>query len=310
MRRRLLLVFCCWMAGFGCATAAEPVPGQFRIVGYLPDYRAAEFDAVAAAQLTDLILFSAEPTPAGGINWSRWENISREPFRAFKTKHRIRLILCVGGWDRSQAFAAVSTAPEKRAAFAQAAVKLCLEERLDGIDLDWEHPQTPAEQQGYADLLTELRAAFQPHGLCLSITMAGWQQVPEAGFQAVDWVQVMAYDHPGKHSLLENAQQEIRSLQERKVPAHKLVLGLPFYGRNIETRDALTYGEIVAQHKPAANLDEVAGIYFNGPRTIRTKTEYARQAGLGGVMAWELGQDARGEQSLLRVIRKTVGAQR
>ncbi|MDC0175629.1 hypothetical protein OAJ60_01730 [Planctomycetaceae bacterium] len=44
------------------------------------------------------------------------------------------------------------------------------------------------------------------------------------------------------------------------------------------------------------------GIYFNGPSIIRRKTRLAASGGLAGVSIWEIGQDARGPRSLLRVI--------
>ena len=46
---------------------------------------------------------------------------------------------------------------------------------------------------------------------------------------------------------------------------------------------------------------------YNGPATIRRKTELALQLA-GGIMIWELSQDARGSDSLLRVIGETVAA--
>ena len=47
--------------------AGEP----FRLVGYLPDNRMAEFDPDAARLLTDLVVFSAVPTAAGELDLSR-----------------------------------------------------------------------------------------------------------------------------------------------------------------------------------------------------------------------------------------------
>jgi hypothetical protein len=41
---------------------------------------------------------------------------------------------------------------------------------------------------------------------------------------------------------------------------------------------------------------------------VRRKTEFALKAGLAGVMFWELGQDAAGDGSLLKVIRSTVAS--
>ena len=43
-------------------------PPELRIVGYLPEYRMADFDLSTARSLTDLIVFSAEPTPEGELN--------------------------------------------------------------------------------------------------------------------------------------------------------------------------------------------------------------------------------------------------
>jgi GH18 family chitinase len=46
---------------------------------------------------------------------------------------------------------------------------------------------------------------------------------------------------------------------------------------------------------------------YNGPATIQRKTELAMRL-VGGIMIWELSQDARGNDSLLRVIGATVAA--
>lgn len=292
-------------------SAAPPVatdaPAAFRIVGYLPEYRAAEFDPAALVGLTDLIVFSAEPTRDGRLDLRRLDRLPRERLLAFKTRQRVRLLLCVGGWERSSHFAAVAADIERRRRFIDDAVRVCLERRLDGLDLDWEHPKTPAEQTRYGDLLQGLRDAFRPHGLQLSVTIAGWQKLSRQALQAVDAVQVMSYDHRGRHSTLEAALADVKAVSALGVPRERIVLGMPFYGRHV-TKPGLSFGyrQIVARHRPAADNDEVESIYFNGPEMIRRKTEHALQTGLGGVMVWELGQDAPGSASLLRVIHETV----
>lgn len=289
------------------AQQTPPRTHPFRIVGYLPAYRANRFDEAAARQLTDLVLFSVEPTASGELDLSSLKGMPWAKLRAFKTRERVRLLLCVGGWGHSDGFAAVVASPEKRKAFAQSAVRVCLAERLDGLDLDWEHPKDTAEQSGYGLLLADLREAFRPHGLQVSVTMAAWQQLPAQAYAAADWVQVMAYDHPGRHSTAENAQADVTTLTGRGVPSEKIILGLPFYGRHTERRnETLTYGEIVTRYQPRPEVDEVEGLYFNGPITIRSKTQYALRNRLGGVMIWEIGQDAPGDQSLLRPIREML----
>jgi GH18 family chitinase len=286
-------------------------PSAFRVAGYLPDYRAAMFDPAAASGLTDIILFSAEPTVAGGLELSRVKNLPLARLRDFKAKTQVRLILCVGGWGHSTCFAGLAGSPQARQEFAKAARQVCLEENFDGLDLDWEHPKNEAEQEGYAKLLEELHQAFKPHGLTLSVTLAPWQQLPRRAFAVVDWIQIMSYDHAGRHSTFEAAQQDVQALIAAGAPREKIILGLPFYGRQVKNREqALAYRNLVANSHPAPETDEVNGLYFNGPATIRRKTEFARAARLGGVMIWELGQDAAGEQSLLKAIQNTVAKPR
>jgi chitinase len=285
----------------GTSTASA----TFRVVGYLPDYRA--FDSVSTHGLSDLILFSATPTAKGELDLSRLKKMPWSKLRAFKTQQRVRLILCVGGWERSANFAPVAAANEMRQKFVGSVVKVCLDERLDGVDLDWEHPKNEAEQEGYAKLLTELHQAFEPHGLMLSVTIAAWQKLPPKAFEVVDWVNLMAYDHSGRHSTFEGAQADVKKLIDAGVPTRKLTLGLPFYGRDtVKHNRVLTYREIVAKHKPEPAVDEIDNLYFNGSETIARKTRYAIESGLAGVMVWELGQDAEGDESLLKVIAGVV----
>lgn len=289
------------------AADAAPASGAFRVAGYLPDYRMDTITADQVRLLTDLIVFSAQPGANGDLQLGALEKAPWARLTELKTRHRVRMILCVGGWNRSAGFAPLVASPQARQRFVQSAVRTCLDKRLDGIDLDWEHPKDAAEQTGYARLLTDLRTGFQPHGLTLSVTMAAWQQVPANGFAAVDWVHVMAYDNAGKHSTFEAAQKDVQSLRDRGVPASKIVLGLPFYGRHITERErASTYAQIVEAHRPGPEVDEVGGLYFNGPTTIRRKTAFALEAQLGGVMAWEIGQDLRDDRSLLRLVNRTV----
>jgi chitinase len=281
----------------------------FRIAGYLPEYRAADFDPAAFRQLTDLILFSASPSPEGGLDMTRLKKtMPWGRLRAFKTKELVRLILCVGGWERSAHFAAIAGSAQKRHQFVQAALKVCRDERLDSLDLDWEHPKDATEQQGYETLLAELHNAFKPFGLVLSAAVAGWQKLSGDAIAAVDRVNVMAYDNNGRHATFEAACADVKALTDMGVPPHKINLGLPFYGRDIAQREkSATYREIAAKHRRLPpEVDEVDNLYFNGPSTIRRKTQWAVQSQLGGVMVWELGQDAAGDKSLLKVIRDTV----
>lgn len=280
----------------------------FRVAGYLPDYRAANFDPEAARGLTDLIVFSAEPTAEGGLDASRLRRVPWDRLRAFRDETGARLILSVGGWGRSGGFAAMTASPKARSAFVEAAAAFCAERGLEGLDLDWEHPSNRDEERAYAALLADLAEAFRPRGWTVSITMAGWQRLPAEAFESVDRAQVMAYDHDGEHATFEAAVEDVRKLRALGAPASKIVLGLPFYGRDPRQRGrVITYREVVAA---APDLDPSAdvfdGHFFNGPATIARKTRHALETGLGGIMIWEIGQDAPGDKSLLRAARAEI----
>ena len=55
-----------------------------------------------------------------------------------------------------------------------------------------------------------------------------------------------------------------------------------------------------------ADIDEAGGFYYNGPATIQAKTRFAQDAGLGGMMIWELAHDARGDDALLQAMGKAI----
>jgi len=301
------------LAALPSPAASAPGP-PFRVVAYLPDYRALTLAPAAPPlnNLTDLIFFSLEPTPSGGLNGARLTSAVTARLQAIKTqsikrRRPLRLWVALGGWERSAGFAPVATDPAKRPLFVRALTLFCLRHGFDGADFDWEHPANAAEEAGYAALLAETHRAFAPHALRLSVTMAPWQKISPVAIAAVDAVNLMAYDHPARHSTFAQAQADVAGFLGQGVPPQKLCLGLPFYGRAIAHPDtALAYADIARRYHPAPGVDEVNGMYFNGPVTIQQKTRYALARHLGGVMVWELGQDAPGDGSLLKAIHRVV----
>ena len=300
----------CWLACLCLSVlpvcnlhAADPL---FRVDGYLPDYRAAAVTVEMAELLTDLTLFSVEVHADGSLHENRWTAKQWDASAVLRSRPGLRTHLCVGGWDRSAGFAAICESPAARQKLGRGLVEYCRQHSLSGVNLDWEHPSTAQEQQGYSLLLSELQPLFRAARRELSIAVAPSQKLPKEAWAAVDHVMLMSYDDAGKHSTFESCQKHLGMLLDQGVPASKIVLCLPLYGRKIATREAMTYAEIVRQYAPRPDQDEVDGIFFNGPGTIAAKTAWAQSVGLGGVAVWELGQDAPGEASLLKQIHRTV----
>ena len=291
------------------ARSMNAVSPPFRVAAYLPDYRVAALDSAPLTYVTDLIFFSLEPTSSGGLDSARLTPADTAKLQEAKRRHALRLWVTVGGWERSAGFAPTATDPVKRHQFVSALTQFCLAHHFDGADFDWEHPANAAEEAGYAALLANTRRAFTPHHLRLSVTIAPWQKLSSQAVTAVDFVNLMSYDHEGRHSTLAQAELDVAGLVRQGVPPGKLCLGIPFYGRNItKPNTALAYADIVSQYHPTPNTDEVSGLYFNGPETVQQKTRYALVHHLGGVMVWEIGQDAPGANSLLKAIHQAATA--
>lgn len=185
---------------------------------------------------------------------------------------------------------------------------------LDGVDMDleWQHVNDL-----YSPFVLALKTALAAEDLPLTAALPGGYRYPQITTQALaafDWVNLMVYDltgpwdpsHPGQHSPYTWAQQCLQYWENQGLPGERQTLGLPFYGYDFSTTpvDAKYFGEIVAADPANAQLDQVGQLYYNGIPTIKAKTALA-QAETGGVMIWELGQDAFGpfsELSLLKAI--------
>jgi GH18 family chitinase len=116
---------------------------------------------------------------------------------------------------------------------------------------------------------------------------------------------MMSYDQSGQHSTLSFAQQAIaQALHIFPREVHRKVThGIPFYSRDVVTGDWKTYEDIVQRHHPlpresneVMDPDTGRAQFFNGYNMIAVKTGHAIEAGLAGVMIWELGSDCRKDE--------------
>ncbi|MDR1981581.1 MAG: hypothetical protein LBQ39_08195 [Tannerellaceae bacterium] len=131
-----------------------------------------------------------------------------------------------------------------------------------------------------------------------------------------DIINVMSYDwhgpwnSEGQHAPFNESIQSIEFWKkEMGAPAGKLTLGLPFYGYSWNKGDApgtaYRYSEILTKYpdKDVHSVDQIDKLYYNGKATIERKCLWAKENKIGGVMIWQIGQDAkRDEDSLLKAI--------
>ena len=272
----------------------------------MPDYRNIPIDPAIYAVLTDMVYFSIEPAP-GVLDTTRCTPERLEQLAARKAQYpQLRVTIAVGGWGRSTHFAAVSLDPALRTRFVNNLHEFVTEHNLDGTDFDWEFPADLKEQAAYAQLLIDVKAAFGEE-LLVTVAVAPEQDLGEAAYAALDRVHLMAYDRGDYHATMEFATAMVEQFKAQGVSPEKLCLGVPFYGRKISDRSvARSYAGIHEAFSPTADIDEAGGFYYNGPATIQAKTRFAQDAGLGGMMIWELAHDARGDDALLQAMGKAI----
>jgi chitinase len=302
----------------GCSAAAVPTESPsptsvartqpFKVVGYVTP--AANIDAIDFSLLTHINYSFLIPRANGTTRPFGAPNHLRKVVAQAK-KYDVKVLIAVGGggWDKE--FETLAADPAIRAKLAKRVADFCATYELDGVDIDWEYPNAGASAANFAALATDFRSALPTGALVTAAVLGDATDADGISTDAVgllDFINLMAYDGPrNDHSSYAMAERSIATWLARGIHPDKLVLGVPFYGRP----GGATYRTLLANDPATASGDRILykGVEqnYNGPATIRRKTELALQLA-GGIMIWELSQDARGSDALMRVIGETVAA--
>ena len=304
---RLLIIFVLLFAALiSVDLQAQNETSKFAIIGYLPDYQLNSIKPDAISGVTDLIYFGLVPSKNGRLAESPIPRAALIKLQSIKQQAHCRVLLSVGGWDRSNGFAKLTSSATTRQVFIHNLVQYCRQNGFHGIDYDWEHPKTKIELSNYVKLITETSNACHPHSMIVTVAQAAWQNLGKDAYQTVDRVHLMTYDHEFPHATYDKSTKDIERVIDWGCRSEKLAMGIPFYGRN-KDRKARTYAEITGNKPVDSTKDLIAGFAFNGQATVAKKVRYAAEQKLAGVMIWELGQDSsRPESGLLEAIRKQV----
>jgi GH18 family chitinase len=311
------------------------------VIGYLPAFKG--FDAVTQrADLhpyTHVDLAFVNPGPSGEIvagdgllcapdgNGSM---ISDAGLRKLVEKaHRsgAKILVSVGGGTIPPCGGdwALLARPENRTKMVDGLLALVDRYGLDGIDVDLEGElMTRMDREGnYTPLVRELSMALRERSKLLTCATASYVggMVPDAALPYFDLIGIMSYDAIGptwgtpgdEHASYTQAEKDLALWLAKGVPAGKLALGLPFYGRGFgKYRPNWTLGEIKAEIGGNALHSDVVGrrcagcsyVTFNGVPTLERKARLAGAWG-AGVMVWEIDQDLPGHRAI-RKVRKAL----
>ena len=212
-------------------------------------------------------------------------------------------MISVGGWNNSQegVFEAATATDAGLEKLANSMVSYMAQWNFDGLDIDWEYPDTEAEKNQFTKLLQSLRTKLDAQGkkddkyyqLSAAVTTNhnNIQFInPAVTAPLLDSVNVMAYDIHGAFDpltghnapLYENSHDEDKDLNVAdtmsayvntwQVPKAKLMMGIPYYGRG--------WG-----HVPGTELiPGLPGMFNTGAATVKGAWDDADQ--LTGTNPW------------------------
>ncbi|MEI7641204.1 MAG: glycoside hydrolase family 18 protein [bacterium] len=205
----------------------------------------------------------------------------------------VKVITSIGGANEkaNENFKKVAASPVLRKTFTKNLVKFIKENGYDGADFDWEFPNTEADKYNFPLLIKETREAFTAEtgtGTPWLITAAvggtnwsqQWLEYPMF-IQYMDYVNLMAYDmhgawndHAGHNAALKKGDDSCTEVndetyidymtQTKKIPAEKLVLGVPFYGHEFPNAEALYVKMTNTPEDIFMNYNQLAPLIDNG----------------------------------------------
>lgn len=289
---------------------------QFRVVGYLPSYRANM--NIEYGKFTHICLAFANPKDDKGTLTHTFSNIKSIVDKAHAEDAKVLISIGGGGLSSTiEGYYYHLMKSENRSMLIDSLLNFVEKYDLDGIDMDLEGDLV--EVSDYDDFVIALSQTLKAKNVNWEYTAAltTWnaKHISDKAIATFDFINSMSYDDCGptwgksgcQHSSFSRAEDDYAYwVNTRKIAKDRFVLGVPFYGIDWNTNEYVTYSQVLAKYPNEIDKDEANNgtVIYNGKETIRKKTQYALDNG-GGVMIWEIGQDAVGnDNSLLNVITK------
>jgi GH18 family chitinase len=294
--------------GLALAVSCTNAFAAFKVVGYFPSWQGS-VSAIQYSKVTHINYAFVLPNSNGTLQ--AVDNAAKlQSLVSTAHSNGVKVGISVGGWNNGDttAFESLAANSTYRTNFVNNLVNFVTQYGLDGVDIDWEYPNAGSSANNYATMMSQLATAMHSRGKYLTAAVVAYGSAGDAilsgVFTSVDWLNLMDYDNTNGVGQ-STYQSAITCLDywvsNRGLPASKAVLGVPFYS---DPSDYAFYQLLSMGADPFADSWGSEG--YNGLTTIKSKTNLCFDRGIGGIMMWELSQDATGTNSLLSAIDSVV----
>lgn len=332
---------------------------EFVVIGYVPGFRG-EIDETTIDPTMLTHINYAFVNVKDSMAWLEKIATDTINFRKLNSLKKInpelKILFSVGGWGWSNYFSDAVLTESSRRKFARTNAAIVADYDLDGVDIDWEYPGMRGEDNVFRAedkenftlmfqaIREELDALSAKTGKKYQLTTA----IPcftrfieitemEKVHHYLDYINLMAYDFyvngdtAGHHSNLypsedyykeQSGDRAYKEYTDAGVPAEKLVLGIPFYGRSWYMKTADHHGinrgvdslaraggysflkdSIATRPGFVRHWDEAAKapylfneqtrqlVTYDDEESVKLKCEYVKAHNMGGVMFWQYASD-------------------
>lgn len=310
---------------------------QKRVFGWHPYWSNGLENQYDWSLLSDLSYFAYEVNPNTG-NANNTYSWATTPVVSQALANGVRVHLCVTLFSNHATFFGNANA---RQTLITNLINLVQQRGAHGVNIDFE--AVPATQSAnltafMIDLSTQLKAAIPGAELSMALPAVDWSNVFNVTAMGphVDLFIIMGYDYYWSGSTQAgptdplysftggynyNHSRSITFYQNAGVPSQKLLLGLPYYGREWETsgnqipanttgnfhssrtykavRDnSTTYSTRNYHYQSASNYYVYPSgslhrqCFINSEHTLARRYQFAMRRGLAGIGIWALGYDA------------------